>query len=663
MSAQEFCLPFVSVRVGCWTINFINVTVMCGICGKIYFDTSKKADRRLIDRMTAVLKHRGPDDRGIHVAGHVGLGHQRLSIIDLSPAAHQPMSNEDNSIRIVFNGEIYNFEELRRELEEKGHVFRSRSDTEVIIHLYEDEGTDCVHKLRGMFAFAVWDTNNRQLFLARDRAGKKPLVYTVVDGALVFASEIKSLLQDPSVTAAVNCEGLHHYLTYQYVPGPHTIFQGIKKLPPAHTLVLRDGRISTSRYWQISYDHNKKFTSLNDSREQLLDIFREAVKIRLRSDVPLGAFLSGGIDSSAVVAVMSSLMDRPVKTFSIGFEESDYNELQYAKLVAQQFRTDHTEFIVKPDAVKILPKIVSHYDEPFADPSAVPTYYVSKLTREHVTVALTGDGGDESFAGYERYVANRLAGYYEMIPFVLREKVIKKAVNLLPYRESRWSISRRLKRFINGISEEPARRYVQWLCYFNNDQKDKLYTPSFAEKVSTLDSVDITADMYKKSDADNFIEKTLFADVMLYLPYDLLVKVDIASMANSLEVRSPFLDHKVMEFAASLPIEFKLRGMQTKYILKKAFEPFLPKKVLYRKKMGFGVPLQRWFRQELKSIAYEVLLEKRTIERGYFKRDAVQVLLDEHVAMSADHSYRIWALLFLELWHRIFIDKSEVLGI
>lgn len=636
---------------------------MCGICGKIYFDRSEKVDISLIDRMTSVLKHRGPDDRGIHVEGHVGLGHQRLSIIDLSAAGHQPMPNEDSSIWIVFNGEIYNFEELRQELQASGHVFRSHSDTEVIIHLYEEEAADCVHRLRGMFAFAIWDNNKQQLFIARDRAGKKPLVYAVTDKAFLFASEIKSLLNDTSVDTQVNPEAIHHYLTYQYVPGPLTIFRGIKKLPPAHTLVLRDGQATIKQYWNLSYAGKTTISSLSDCTEKFLDVFRDAVKIRLRSDVPLGAFLSGGIDSSATVAVMSGLLNQPVKTFSIGFEDSDFNELQYAKKIARLYQTDHTEFVVKPDALKILPKIIWHYDEPYADPSAIPTYYVSKLTSEHVTVALNGDGGDESFAGYERYVANRLAACYAKIPFFIREKFIKKAANLLPYREYRWSISRRLKRFINGVTEEPASRYVQWLCCFNNDMKENLYSQSFKQTVAAVDSVSLTADMYNRSDADNLLEKTLFADVMLYLPYDLLVKVDIASMANSLEARSPFLDHKLMEFAASLPADLKLRGIQTKYILKKAFKPLLPKEILYRKKMGFGVPLHRWFRQELKTVAYEILLDKRTTSRGYFKKDAVRLLLDEHVALRADHSYRIWALLYLELWHRMFIDKSEVLGI
>lgn len=635
---------------------------MCGICGKIYFDRSRAVDGHLLESMAEVLKHRGPDDSGVYVAGHVGLGHQRLSIIDLSAAGHQPMANEDSSIWIVYNGEIYNFEELRCELETKGHVFKSHTDTEVIIHLYEEQGTDCVQRLRGMFAFAIWDSRRQQLFLARDRAGKKPLVYAVADGAFLFASEIKSLLQDPAIDRAVNPEALSHYLTYQYVPGPLTIFRGIHKLPPAHTLVLRSGKVEIQPYWQLSYAA-KREAGLDGLVEQFRDIFAEAVRIRLRSDVPLGAFLSGGIDSSAVVAMMSRLSSQPVKTFSIGFEESDYDELGYARSIARQFYTEHTEFVVKPEAIKILPRIIRHYDEPFADPSAIPTFYVAQLTRQHVTVALNGDGGDESFAGYERYLADRLAARYVQLPRFVREGIIRRIVDLLPYQDARWSMVRRLKRFISGAAEDPAQRYLAWLCYFTNEMKAEIFSAAFLEKTAAADSVAIMAEMFRRADAESPLERALFADVMLYLPYDLLVKVDIASMAHGLEARSPFLDHKVMEFAAALPPGLKLHGSQTKFFLKRAFADLLPREIRERRKMGFGVPLHRWLRQELKQPAHDILLDRRSIERGYFKPAAVRQLLDEHTGLRADHSYRIWALLLLELWHRMFIDRSEVLGI
>ncbi len=635
---------------------------MCGICGKIYFDRSRPVDERLIRQMTDVLQHRGPDDSGVFVSGSIGLGHRRLSIIDLSAAGRQPMANEDGSLQIVLNGEIYNYKELRPELEAQGHIFSSQTDTEVVVHLYEQEGPACVQRLRGMFAFAVWDARRQELFLARDRVGKKPLSYAIVDGSLIFASELKSLLKDPALASEVDPVALHHYLTYQYVPGPQTIFKGVHKLPPAHTLLLRNGNIKTERYWQLSYTDQLQLPQLEDYCDQLRHVFTEAVKIRLRSDVPLGAFLSGGVDSSATVAVMAQLLDRPVKTFSIGFDDKDFDELQYAGMVARQYGTEHTEFVVRPEAVKILPTLIYHYDEPYADSSAIPTYYVSKLTREHVTVALNGDGGDESFAGYERYWADALAARYEHIPRLLREGICG-AANLLPYREHRWSFSRRLRRFLNGVADEPARRYVRWLCYFSNDMKDDLYSAAFKQAMAGHDSVSLTEAAYAESNAPTLLEKQLYADVTMYLPYDLLVKVDIASMANSLEARSPFLDHKVMEFAARLPAHLKLRSGQGKFLLKKAFEPMLPREVLYRKKMGFGVPISRWLRSDLKQPAYDILLDSRTIGRGYFKREAVQQLLDDHVSMRADHSYRLWALLWLELWHRMFVDKSDVLGI
>ncbi len=635
---------------------------MCGICGKVYFNPHHKAERPIIEAMASVLKHRGPDDQGVYIDGPAGIGHQRLSIIDISPAGHQPMSNEDGSIWIVFNGEIYNFEELRAELQAKGHIFTSQTDTETIIHLYEEKDTDCLDSLRGMFAFAIWDVKKQRLLLARDRVGKKPLVYAVTGEAIIFGSEIKAILQDPSVPVEVDYEALHHYLTYQYVPSPWTIFKAIRKLPPAHSLIVQHGTIAMRKYWHLSYRHKLIFPHLRDYIDQFRALFTEAVKIRLRSDVPLGAFLSGGIDSSATVAVMSQLTNRPIKTFSIGFHESEYNEIPFAAVVAKKFNTEHTEFIVKPDAVRILPKLVWHYNEPFADSSAIPTYYVAQLTRQHVTVALNGDGGDESFAGYERYIADKLASYYEKVPPLVREHIIKKFLACIPHQENRRSFFRRLKRFVNGISEQPERRYVRWICGFDNEMKNDLYTPAFADKVAAIDSIDLIVNWYHKADGDRFLDRTLFVDVMTYLPDDLLVKVDIAAMAHSLEARSPFLDHKLMEFAAALPPHYKLNGIQSKYLLKKAFATELPDTILTRKKMGFGVPIDRWLRTELKDAACQILLDKRSIERGLFKEQAVRMLIDEHLSKRADHSYRIWTLLFLELWFRMFIDKRSVTG-
>ena len=608
--------------------------------------------------MASVINHRGPDDEGIYVKNNVGLAHKRLSILDLSPAGHQPMNNEDGSIWIVFNGEIYNFLDLREELQKKGHTFRSRTDTETIIHLYEEKGVECVNDLRGMFAFAIWDENKKRLFCARDRAGKKPFVYAHTEDGLVFASEIKSLLRDPALKRNLDYSAIHHYLTYQYVPSPLSIFKDIKKLPPAHVLIYEGGDLTIKRYWSLSYQKKLHLSSVGEYGEQFRDLFQEAVKIRLRSDVPLGAFLSGGIDSSLVVAVMSRLMNQPVKTFSIGFEEEGYDEVAFARIIAEKYETDHHEFTVKPDAVSILPQLVWHYNEPFADSSAIPTYYVSKMTRQLVVILLGADGGDESFAGYERYVADKLADYYRRVPPFIREGIIRRVVDTLPHSTNRRNFFIKLKRFLKGISDPPERRYVRWICFFDNEMKGDLYTPSFKDLNRELDSVDLTVKWYERADAEQFLDRTLFVDVMSYLPEDLLVKVDIASMAHSLEARSPFLDHKVMEFAALLPPNLKLRGMETKFLLKDTLSDIVPQEILQRKKMGFGVPLDVWFRNDLKEMAYDVLLDQKSIERGYFRKEYVLQMLDDHVSKRYDHSYRIWALLFLELWHRMFIDGT-----
>ena len=607
--------------------------------------------------MCSELNHRGPDDEGAFVRGNVGLGHKRLSIIGLGNSGRQPMSNEDGSIWIVFNGEIYNYPELRQELEKNGHRFSSQTDTEIIIHLYEEEGVECLHKLRGMFAFALWDNRDERLFLARDRLGKKPLIYYPGRNGLSFASEIKSILCDPDIKKEVDPTALHHYLTYQYVPAPLTIFKGIKKLPPAHYLIYEKNNITIKRYWNLSYRKKVQYGSLRQYGEHFLFALKDAVRIRLRSDVPFGAFLSGGIDSSLVVALMTGMLNQPVKTFSIGFEEDKYNELPFARAVADRYNTDHHEFIVRPDIINTLPKLIWHYNEPYSDSSSIPTFYLSKKTREHVTVALNGDGADECFAGYERYSFNRKIGLCSKISALLSKNIADKIARTLPAGTHRNSLSRRIKRFLKDIYEKPERRYVRWLCHFDNDMKDEICAPAFKETVKNVDSVSYIEKLFDKADGMDFIERTLFVDVMSYLPEDLLVKVDIASMAHSLEARSPFVDHKVMECAASLPADLKLRGFETKFLLKHTLSNFLPEDILKRKKMGFGVPIDQWLRKDLKNMAYDVLLDKTSIERGYFNKVAVKALLDDHMANKSNHCYRIWNLLCLELWHRMYIDR------
>ena len=631
---------------------------MCGICGKLNFE-KRDIEERLIQKMASTLVHRGPDDEGTFVKGQMGLGHRRLSILDLSSAAHQPMGNEDGDVWIVFNGEIYNFLELKNDLIKKGHTFHSNSDTEVIIHLYEEEGASCVEKLRGMFAFAIWDDKNKTLFMARDRVGKKPLFYYLGKNSLLFASEIKAILQDPEVERKPDFLAIHHYLTYQSVPSPFSAFKGIKKLLPAHCLICRDGQVNVKRYWRLSY--HPKFSVRTHAREkelevELVDRVKEAVKIRLLSDVPLGAFLSGGIDSSAVVGLMSQEMKEPVKTFSIGFYEESYDELKYAKMVADRFKTDHTEFKVRPDAVEVLPKIVWHYNEPFADPAAIPSYYVSNLAREHVTVALNGDGGDESFAGYDRYIANELAMKFDIVPELLRKKLFPLIAACLPISSDSNSFFWRLKRFMQTLALSPELRNAHWLCHFTNDMKTRLYSEGFKTMSRGVDSFDVILDRYAQAEPGHFTDRTLCADVALYLQDTLLVKMDIASMANSLEARSPFLDHKLMEFVAKIPPRLKLKRGKTKIILKNAFKDILPWEVIKRKKMGFGVPLDHWFRNELKDMAYQTLLGQRCIERGYFNGSFIRKLLDEHAAKKWNWQYHIYNLLMLELWHREFID-------
>jgi len=636
---------------------------MCGICGILNIRTERSEGNikeETIRNMCSVLKHRGPDDEGIYLGWgkdgrkNIGLGIRRLAIIDLD-TGHQPIHNEDRTIWIVCNGEIYNFRELRKDLEIKGHCFYTNSDVEVIVHLYEEYGTKCLQFLRGMFALAVWDDAKKSLLLARDRIGQKPLCYTEVDNKLVFASEIKSILQVKQVPRQVNIEAIHNYLTYQYVPSPLTAFKGIFKLPPAHYLLWENGKISIEQYWSLNLV-NKIKMSEDEYCSRLRDLFEESVKLRLVSDVPLGAFLSGGLDSSIVVGVMSKLMREPVKTFSIGFREEKYNELNYARIVADHFKTDHHEYIVKPDALDILPKLIWHYNEPFADSSALPTYYVAKMTSQDVTVALNGDGGDESFAGYPRYKAVKLAKYYEKFPQCIRN-MINGIVGKIPYSPEQKTTLRRFRRFAESMNYSPERRYIRWISIFDNERKKDLYAPFFREAVQGVDSFSYAENYYNNSKYSDFLDSTLFVDIMTYLPGDLLVKMDIAAMANSLEARSPFLDHKFMEFAASIPANLKLKGLSSKYILKKAFSELVPAPILKRKKMGFGVPISHWFRNELKEYLHDELLSRRCLERGYFQTKYLKLIIDEHTSGRYDHGYRLWALLNLELWQQMFIDK------
>ncbi len=629
---------------------------MCGICGIVYAERSRTLPDGLLGRMTGTLRHRGPDDSGLFAEPGVGLGHRRLSIIDLSEAGRQPMENEDGSLLVVFNGEIYNFAELRRGLQQRGHAFRSRTDTEVLLHLYEEKGAGCLEDLRGMFAFAVWDRRRRRLFAARDRAGQKPLVWAELDGAFAFASELKSLLEIPGLPRDIDETALNHYLTYQYVPTPRTIFRQVRKLPAGHYLLWEDGEVAIHRYWELKFQPKLELGREEAYRERFLDLFREAVRMRLVSDVPLGAFLSGGVDSSAVVWAMSGEGAGPVRTFSVGFDETDYDEVRYAREVARHFATEHSEMVVEPKALEVLPALVRAYNEPFADSSAVPTYYVAEMTRRHVTVALSGDGGDEAFAGYRRYAFDRMLAWYLRLPHFMRERLIRRAVEALPPTRRPRGFIGQLQRFVSSVDPVRERQYVRYLCFFTEEQKAGLYTEDFAARMSGEDSVGLVEELYRRADGRDFIDRTLFVDTHSYLPDDILVKVDIASMAHSLEVRSPFLDHRLLEFAARCPAGLKLRGWKGKHLVKKALEPHLPPGITGRRKMGFGMPVAEWFRGDLREMAVDLLLDGRCEQRGYFRTASVERLLEEHVSLRRDHGYRLWALLFLELWFREFVD-------
>jgi asparagine synthase (glutamine-hydrolysing) len=604
--------------------------------------------------MSQTLTHRGPDGEGIWTNGHVGLAHRRLSIIDLRAVAGQPMSNENGFIWLTFNGEIYNFRELRTELTARGHVFRTTSDTEVIVHAYEEYGRECLSRFRGMFAFALWDTRTHTLFLARDRVGKKPLYYYSGHDCLVFGSEIKALLADPAVPREPDPVALDHYLALQYIPTPLTAFQGIRKLPAAHWLELHDGHLEVGRYWQLCYTP-KHSIGMRDAIAELQWHLAEAVRLRLVSDVPLGAFLSGGVDSSAVVAHMARALDSPVRTFSVGFAEATFDERPFARMVAERYRTVHTELVVEAPVVDILPRLVWHYDEPFGDASAVPSYAIAALTRQHVTVVLNGDGGDENFAGYDRYITDRLLRRGDIVPLPVR-RTCAAMLQRLPAEWRQRQPLRKLAKIAAVMAQTPARRYAHLGGHFTPEDRQCLYTDAFRTAVADADPEGIFVKAFAQSDAEDWTDTALSADVNLYLADDLLVKMDRATMAHSLEARSPFLDHVLMEYVASLPPSFKLSGFQKKRVLKASLRDLVPDAVLDRPKMGFCAPITTWFRHDLREIAYDTLLSPRARQRDYFQPQAVAMLLDAHCRGEGHHAEYLWDLLVLELWHQTFID-------
>ncbi len=626
---------------------------MCGICGVYNLKTGRPAPLDLLKAMTDTLVHRGPDDEGFYISGPLGLGHRRLSIIDLE-GGHQPMTNEDNTIWVIFNGEIYNFHDLQAELTKKGHIFKTRSDTEAIIHLYEEKGEHCFQYLRGMFAIAIWDGRGRKLLLARDRVGKKPLFYFFDGSRIMFASEMKAILEVPDVPREIDLKALADYFSLLYIPAPKSIFKQIRKVLPGHYLVVSEKGVREVEYWDISFANVLKFSE-KEWCEKLLETYREAVRIRLISDVPLGAFLSGGIDSSSVVALMSKLKEEPVLTSSIGFDEQEFNELNYARDVASRFNTDHHEKIVRPDAVGIVEKLAWHYDEPFADSSAIPTYYVSKVARENVTVALSGDGGDENFAGYRRYYFDKRENMLRaFVPTGMRRPIFSTLASLYPKADWAPRIFRGKATF-EALACSPLEGYFRSMSAFRPALKAKLLHLDVIKELKRYDSMDVLRFYYEKADTGDPLSRIQYVDIKTYLTDDILVKVDRASMANSLEVRAPILDHKFMELASAIPSSLKLRGRNGKYILRKALADVVPKQILYRKKMGFGVPLTRWFRSELKEMAYDSIVTRN--DNGLFNKSAVQQIWNQHQNGFRDRSTELWTLLMFQLWQQEFMKK------
>jgi asparagine synthase (glutamine-hydrolysing) len=639
---------------------------MCGIVGIVNFENPDPIDPKDLDCMAGVLAHRGPDDSGLYLdtgTPQCGLAHRRLSIIDLAFGT-QPMADEDQTLVIVYNGECYNFQALRERLAGLGHRFKTHSDTEVLLHLYQQYGPTCVDHIRGMFAFAIWDTKRRELFLARDRMGKKPLFFTVNRGAFVFASQCKAILQYPGFPRGADTSALVQCLFLQYVSAPRSGFESIFQLPPAHTLLITSQNYQNpipKRYWRISRE-NRFSGSFGQAVEHVRSELLESVRLRLISDVPLGAFLSGGLDSSIVVGLMTQASGQPVKTCSIGFSEGLYNELPWARQVVNRFNCNHSEQIVRPDSIETIQKLVEYYDEPFADCSALPTFYLARLARQHVKVALTGDGGDECFGGYDRYRGLRAAEILEKWS-IIRWIARRGFWGRIAAGEHR-SIGHRLGRFLSALNRPAHQQYLQWLSVFNPDMIREIVGENLPVGIMTPGADwDCLADYFRSDGWRNLTDAGLsdahyamLADAELYLPGDLNTKTDRAAMAVGLELRCPFEDHKVVELAYSLPIEWRTSLTTGKIILRQAFRNLLPHSILRRKKLGFGVPVGQWFRGSLRDFFIETVLSLRAMQRGLLRRAAVENLLQQNDSARFDHGHKLWSLLMLELWSRNYLD-------
>jgi len=625
---------------------------MCGICGIVYTDEARRPDVAVLKRMCGTLVHRGPDDEGQEVRGNAGLGMRRLSIIDLS-TGHQPLSNEDGSVSIVFNGEIYNYRELRAELIKQGHRFKTSSDTESIVHGYEAWAEGVCERLNGMFGFALWDSRKKKLLLSRDRLGIKPLYYYQDNEKLVFGSEIKAILPCPKIQKTIDPVALDNFLTFEYIPSPRSIFREIRKLEPGHWLTWQHGKIQIRPFWALVLQ--EKPWNEGEARERLVELLKDSVRLRLVSDVPLGAFLSGGIDSSIVVSLMAELMDQPVKTFSIGFKESSYDELKYARAVAQKYGTDHHEFILEAKALDLTEKLIQQFDEPFGDFSIFPTYLVSKMARDFVTVALSGDGGDELFGGYDTYKAQRFdRRFYHRLPRFIKQNLIQPlAQGLSPTGQKKGAVNS-FKRFVEGTELPKSLYHVRWMVFMREQERRLLFSSDMLDVLQKHDPYDFIYHYSRLADGLDDVTRTGFMDVKTYLTDDILVKVDRMSMATSLEARVPYLDHRVVEFALTLPPGLKMRGFRTKVILRKTFWNRLPKEVQHRDKQGFSIPIKNWIRHELKPMMLDLLNEKRIRQQGFFNPLFVSKLVDQHLKGEENHSHKLWALMVFEKWYELY---------
>ena len=632
---------------------------MCGIAGWANLDSKKpspNAGEAVLHSMCERMKHRGPDSEGLWLENSVALGMRRLSIIDLH-TGEQPVYSEDKQTVVVMNGELYNFREVRRDLEKRGHKFETQTDTEILPHLYEEYGDAMVEHINGMFAFALWDKRNQKLLIARDRFGEKPLYYGVFGGKLIFASEPKVLLENPLVKAEINLDALRQYLSFDYVPAPHSIYKNINKLPAAHFLILEKGEVKTRRYWNLSFHKNGNTPTVKEAAARLKELLADSVRMRLVSDVPLGVLLSGGVDSSTVAAFAQKFSSEKVKTFSIGFEEDSFDESKFARQVAAHLDTEHYEDKLSVEkAADLISEIGTWLDEPMSDGSLLPTFLLSRFVRKYVTVALGGDGGDEIFAGYPMYFGHKMARVYDSIPTILRSSLIEPIVSNLPVSTKNLSFDYKAKRFVAASKYDVVARHHSWFGSFSIDAQNDL----LSEDVLANAAGDIykdARDLLKITDAPTEIERMQFLDMNFYMAEDILTKVDRASMAVSLEVRAPFLDARVAEFAASLPLEYKLKGSKGKYVLKKAVEDLLPKEILRRPKKGFGIPIAEWLKNRLNPLLHDLLAPDRLKNQGLFNADFVQKLITEHEKNIASNHKQLWALLVFQLWFDNFLDK------